>query len=58
LLEKFAAFFDIEFDGAKLYSKQISMKTGSIILVAAGSLGGLLLIIGSVGAIFYCIRHK
>jgi len=34
------------------------MKIGRILLIAAGCFGGLLLAVGSVGAIFYCIRHR
>jgi len=58
-LGEVATFFNIEFNGAKLYiNKQDLMKIGSILLIATGSFGGLLLAARSVIAIFYCVRHE
>jgi len=49
----------IDFNGAKLYrNKQKLMGIGFTLLIAAGCLVGPLLVIGSVIAIFYCIRKQ
>jgi len=56
-LDAEADFFSIEFNDATLYKGQYS--TGSIVLIAAGSVDGILLLAGGiVGLIVYFIRQK
>jgi len=49
-----AEFFGIDFDGAKLYSKQESMEIGHVIV--AGCLNDLQFVIGSIISV-YCVFH-
>jgi len=58
-LDAEADFFSIDFEDAKLYTKQDAMSTGAIVLIAGGSATGVVLLAaGSVGVIFWYIRRK